>query len=179
MKIVITDRGGKLTAQEKARFEQKLAKLQRIYERIFDARLELIAENAKDGEKAKIAKITVQIDAGRVKTVHAEERGIDFKSAFDLAIDKVDRQIRKIKEKTTSHQRISLEEKLASVIVEEELNITVRRVPVYVDTVENAAKLLDENGMPFHIFTNAKTGDLAIIYHNPAGGYTLVEPYQA
>lgn len=98
MRITITAKHVKVTDKMKDYAREKLAKLERYFDRINN--IQVILD--KDGLD-NVCEINISTDTHNHLTaiVHNAE---DMHAAVDLCIDKAHRQIRKIKEKLKSHK---------------------------------------------------------------------------
>ena len=86
--------------------ESKLARLKRHFDQPFDVRTQLSLN--KPDHKAE-ATVTF---SGRV--LHADASAIDMYAAIDLLADKLDRQVKKHKEKITDHHRADAQKQRAA-----------------------------------------------------------------
>jgi putative sigma-54 modulation protein len=80
--------------------EGKIRRLDRHFDRILDARLELDLAGHKRVDPSKVAQLRIHVNGSIVKgQVTAKE----LREAVDLVVDKVDRQLRRRKERITEH----------------------------------------------------------------------------
>ncbi|MCB0834351.1 MAG: ribosome-associated translation inhibitor RaiA [Bacteroidetes bacterium] len=107
MKIRITARHEKLSPRVKQYLEEKLERLERYYDRIVDC--ETVFERVKSSEKVEI-KIRVY---GTLLVAKASST--DVTKAIDTAIDKLERQLKKFKDKIKSKPHVRMTESLAEV----------------------------------------------------------------
>lgn len=98
VKVVVHDRTGELPADLRAYAERKVSRLSRHFDRVAEAEVEFEQEKGGPGA-ATVARITVRADGRRHPVVHAGERAHDPQAALMLAVEKVDRQMVKLKEK--------------------------------------------------------------------------------
>ena len=118
MNIRVTARHFDMEPDLKAYVEDKVSRLARYFDRVEEAHVVLDAEGHR-----KIADVTVH--ASRV-TVSSEQAAGDLRSAFDRAVDKVERQIRRHKERVRNHKgkdSTAVAAKLVGGTVPEELGI--------------------------------------------------------
>ena len=104
VKVVVHDRTGELSADLRAFAERKVSRLSRHFDRVAEAEVEFETEKGGPGA-AILARITVRTDGRRHALVHAGERSHDPEAALGLAVDKVDRQMVKLKEKIKTKAR--------------------------------------------------------------------------
>ena len=181
MKVVFRDRTELGAPQLRSYAEQRLNRLTRHLEKVAAAEVTFAPQsrdrNGVDLEKS--VKIIVHADGRKKPILSAEERGHDLRATLDLALDKVDRQCRVLKEKIVDRHRgrplpATGDEALAG----EELAAEPDRVEqrVLPETVEQASAVLEENGHLFHLFLDEDSGDLQVIYRRADGSLAILEP---
>src|ERR1700682_3183317 len=100
MKVVIQDQTEELDPALRRYTESRLGKLSRHFERVHEAEVHFKPESGRGGEAEEAAvKILIHPDGRKKPTLKAEARGRDLQVALDLALDKVDRQVHKLKDK--------------------------------------------------------------------------------
>ena len=107
-------------------------------------------------------------------------------SAIDLAVDKLDRQMKKHKEKLRRHkvnttpQRVTSRYNILSSksIGENQQPKIIKTENVFAKpmSLEEAVMQLGLLNNDFLVFINASTGKVNVIYHRKDGDYGLVEP---
>ncbi|HLE38065.1 MAG TPA: ribosome-associated translation inhibitor RaiA [Acidimicrobiia bacterium] len=119
--------------------------------------------------------------AGQV--VRVEAIGADERSALDLAVDKYESRLRRLKERIISKHRRTVDKRLNgdSVGVEESEDQTLRidrvkRFVVKPITPEEAALQMELLGHSFYLFLNADTEQYAVLYRRRGGTLGLIEP---
>lgn len=127
----------------------------------------------------------VILKAGKI-TVTAKEETDDMYSAIDIAIDKVERQITKQKEKLKHHKVHSTPQNTSSSFDtpsaqsrEGELPPKIiKRENVYAKPMSTDEAVLQLNlaDSDFLVFINASTEKVNVIYHRKDGDYGLIEP---
>jgi putative sigma-54 modulation protein len=163
----------------------KAEKLDRYLKEIEETRVELShVKTARSAADRQVAQITVR---GRRLLLRTEERSDDILSAFDTALDKMQRQIERYKGKR-QHGRgergdgrsaadiapnidLSDEEEAAMVIARR------KRFSIYPMMEEEALeqmKLLGHDN--FFIFYNGETNAVNVLYRRRDGSYGLIEP---
>lgn len=119
-------------------------------------------------------------------TIKASEETNDMYAAIDAVVDKIERQLRRYKERIKDHKPApdSLDRKIRKSIVEAE-SIEQRQTPVVIRTktfsikpmsVDEAVMQMDLLHKEFLIFTDATTDDINVIYRRKDGDYGLIEP---
>ena len=125
------------------------------------------------------------LKAGKI-TVTAKEETNDMYSAIDIAIDKVERQITKHKEKLKHHKVHTTPQNTSSSFDtpaeqsrEGEMQTKIiKRENVYAKpmSTDEAVLQLNLTDSGFLVFVNASTEKLNVIYHRKDGDYGLIEP---
>ena len=96
MQISVTGHHLDVTASLKAYVESKFEKLERHFDNVTDVHVILTVEKLLQKAEA-----TVQISGGKL---FAEDHQEDMYAAIDALVDKLDRQVKKHKEKLTKHR---------------------------------------------------------------------------
>jgi putative sigma-54 modulation protein len=166
--------------------QRRASKLDRVNERVTDAKLELRHEqNRREGERY-IAQFTI---ATRGAILRAEDRAVEARAAVDLVVDKMNRQIRRLHDRKIQRGRrdaLSLGElavsqmdaaELAEPDLDEEREIVrTKRFKVQpMDTTE-AVEQLELLGHDFFVYFNADTNRMSVLYRRRDGGYGVIEP---
>lgn len=98
MQIDVTGHHVELTDSLHAYVNQKFEKLERHFDNVVDAHVILTVEKLRQKAEA-----TMQISGAKL---YADAVAEDMYAAIDGLVDKLDRQIKKHKEKLTDHRRI-------------------------------------------------------------------------
>ncbi len=164
----------------------KAEKLDRYLKEIEETRVELShAKNARSASDRQVAQITVR---GRRLLLRAEERSDDILSAFDAALDKMQRQIERYKGKRQYGRGERGDGRSAADIApnidlsddEEDAEMVIarrKRFSIYPMVEEEALeqmKLLGHDN--FFIFYNGETNAVNVLYRRRDGSYGLIEP---
>ena len=127
--------------------------------------------------KGKDQKVEVTIWSGKYN-VRAEEVNEDLYSAVDLVVDKLERQLKKYKDKIQSKKPIK-EEYVPEIeeYFEEEEPEVVRRKEVFLKPVdeEEAITQMELLGHSFFVFKNVETNKINVVYKRKDGGYGIIE----
>lgn len=171
MNIRVTTRHTEMEPDLKKYVEGRVSRLSRYFDRVDEAHVVLAAEGHR-----KIADVTVH--ASRL-TVSSEQSAADLRSAFDRALDKVERQIRRHKERVRNRKG---REPTATAVekVEGEVPGEPGIIPEVLAgapmTAEQAIGRLDELGTRFLVFWNSGTEKVNVVYRRDDGDFGLVEP---
>jgi putative sigma-54 modulation protein len=177
MQITITGKNMEITPAIKQYAEEKLVKMHKYLESIFDAHVILSLQ-----KYLHIAEITLHVNG---ITIRAEERSGDMYSSLDLVMDKIERQLRKYKEKIVAHglrkgNRMTTNKLAASLNAEtgDEPGkiLRTKRFPIKPQYADEAIMQMELLGHSFYVFRNADTEEINVIYKRKDGNYGLIEP---
>lgn len=176
--MVLHDRTNGLGQEVRDTAHRKLSRLERHFGRVADAEVEFSEERKRSGLATTVCRINLHLDGRRTPILSARERGADPQSALDLALDKIDRQVVRHKEKVTHRKqatspvRVPLPEERAVRSSEpERLRLKVRAM-----TVEEAVSELQADTQPFLVFLNEDSGSLHIAVRRADGSLAVIEP---
>lgn len=153
---------------------KKLEKLTKYLDRIVSAKVILKMERER-----YITEINVLANRAMI---HGEGTSEDVYVSIEKAVDKVDRQARKLKERLKSHKRRSkaAQEKMSpevSSLPEVRSGVVhITRQIAKPMNLDEAAMQLDLSREKFLVFLNAATGQINVIYKMSSGGCGLIEP---
>jgi len=159
--------------------ERRVARLSRHFDRVVEAEVEFAPESKRAAAPMCSVQITVRTDGRRHPLAHAHETAADARAALDLALDKVDRQVVKLKEK------IKIERKRASVgagadedPADGEHGREVERVRMKLrpESLADAEAAVDASDHPCYVFLDESSGMVCVCYRRPDGGLTVIEP---
>jgi putative sigma-54 modulation protein len=160
---------------------KKIAKLDRLMSDIDEARVDLkYVASARNANDRQVAQVTVR---GRRFILRSEERADDIFTAFDAAVDKMQRNIERYKGK---HWRGRGDGRSAAEVIETPLEemeqdavSIVRRktfelVPMTEAEALEQMKLLEHDN--FFIFFDVEKNAINVLYRRRDGNYGLIEP---
>ena len=98
MQITITGHHVEVTAALRAYVTEKLQKLERHFDRVNSVNVILNVEKLQHQAEATV-------NAGG-RTIFAAETAKDMYASIDLLIDKLDRQVRRLKDRITDHHHV-------------------------------------------------------------------------
>lgn len=184
LEVSIYSRDLKVTDKVRDYVETKISKLDRYIQNINEARVDLAyVKTARDANDRYVAQITIR---GKGFILRAEERADDIAVAFDQALPKIQRRVRRYKGKhyihrgdgTTAAEVIDdfVDDQIEEVYSEPEI---VRRkhfilTPMdEMEAIEQMELLGHEN---FFIFLDANTGQICVLYKRRDDSYGVIEP---
>jgi len=183
VEVDIFSRNMEVTDHIKDYVGKRVSKLDRYLGGIDEARVDLAyVKSARSASDRQVAQITIR---GRGFILRSEERGDDIFTAFDTALDKMQRRIERYKGKRNHGRgdgRSTAD--VAPVPVteeepEEEAPVIVRRkrfplVPMDENEALEQMSLLGHES--FFVFYNANSSQVNILYRRRDGTYGLIEP---
>lgn len=177
MEITVTLRHVDSTPAIRSYAEEKLHRVVKKYLH-HPGNAHVILEVAKERHSAEV---TLQADH---ETLSAKEVTHDLYSAIDLAIDKLEHQARKLKERRREHKgpgvRTGEREVTSRVLTGSNgaspAVIRTDRVAAKPMSVGEAVRQLTTLQLEFLVFTDADTEALAVLYRRKDGNYGLIEP---
>lgn len=176
MQVLVTFRHVAPSGALREYAEEKIQRIQKYVRRANEAHVILAVD-----KRRHIAEIT--LNAAR-HTFTATEETSDLYAAIDLAIDKIERQVKKLTAKQKDRKRTKAAKEMAEA---EEApaargpaakgRITrTERVPVKPMSVEEALMQMKLMKNEFLLFKNAASDALSVLYRRRNGDYGLIEP---
>lgn len=180
MQLVITGKNMHVGDRTEEFVREKMQRLDRHLTEPVDARVELSQESTKKVDQRHIVQVTLH-NNGTI--IRAEERASDLKIAMDAVVDKLDKQIRRYKDKQVRKRRTNaaaaeaVMEALAEGEGEPEPRIVrTKRFRTLPMTTEEAVEQMELLGHSFFLFVNETTEDLSVLYRREDGNYGVLEP---
>lgn len=157
--------------------EQRLLRVGRHFDLVQEVEVEFEDESHRGSNPSCLVHITVRTGGRRHPVAHVTERAGEARTALDLALDKMDRQVVKLKEK------IKIERKRGSFTLtdEEEAGdgrsgeLERVRVKLRPQSLEDAAEALPASDHPFYVFLDEGTGMVNVCFRRADGGLTVIE----
>lgn len=170
MNLIVKGRHIEITPALRERIENKLSKIEKKFDHIHKADVELSFESGKP-EKQNECEITIFADH-IIFRAHAEHD--DMYVAIDEGIKKIERQIRKYKGKAYASE--NKHNRTVKISQEAEPQI-VKRKRFSIDRldVERALEQMEFLGHDFFIFINSENDAVSLIYRRKDGRYGLIE----
>lgn len=174
MKTQIIGKNIEVTPAMKEHVEKKLGVLSKYVLIPEDTIARVLARTYKVGQKVEIT-IPTKFGILRSEVVHG-----DFYGAVELAIDKLEDQIRRQKTRIERKHRSHLTPSFAETIIEDtntDEDIPVRTKTVFADemSMDQAILEMELSGHNFYVYTDEETGDLSIVYKRREIGYGCLE----
>jgi putative sigma-54 modulation protein len=193
MQLQVSGRNLDITAPIREYAERKLARIERHLTEDTRVDLELAIERNRSISANQHAELTVWT---RGPVLRAHEYAEDMYAAIDLAVDKLDRQVRRYRERRRHwrphHQARDIEALLPLADDDEGASLTTGNggepelpIPTIVKTKrfnmkpmhpDEAALQLELVGHEFYVFLNAESDAVAVIYRRRDGNLGVIEP---
>lgn len=180
MKVVLHDRTAGVGPEVRENAERKLTRLARHFGKVADADVDFSEEGKhSNGLATIVCRINIHLDGRRTPVLTAHESGADAMSALDLALDKIDRQVVKYKEKVTHRKKPLSPARVATGDADEEARspeperIRMKLRPM---TIADAVAELEADGQPFFVFLDEDSGAIEIVARRADGTVAVIEP---
>jgi putative sigma-54 modulation protein len=172
MNIVVTGRQLEITPALKNYAEKKIKRFDRYLSNISEAVVTLSVQKYRH-------KVEVLLKVNGV-LIQAEGTTGELYSSIDEVAEKIERQIKKYKEKLVSHRK---SEGKSGTIKQEEMSIAEagriiknKRFELKPMSPDEASMQMDLLDKDFFVFTNDSTGYINVIYRRKDGNFGLIEP---
>lgn len=181
-KVEITARNMRLTDNVREYVEKKAVKLYRHLQEIEEIRVELTHDKgARSATDREVAQMTVR---GKGFTLRTEERADDVHAAFDLALDKLQRQVDRYKGKHfhgrgDGRSAAEVAEVVQKDLQEEREPLIARRKKFEVLPMDEAEAIQQMRYLGhdnFFIFFNPNANSIQVMYRRRDGTYGLIQP---
>ena len=185
MDLNIRANGVKVSDGLREFIDKRMAKLDRLADRVVDAQLELKSETTRTGAETSTAQITLQ--TGK-HVLRAEAEAPEIAKAVDMAIDKLVSQVRRFNDRkhrrggtplydlfdpTPSVDEDPVTDDLAAQIGKVARTKTFQMDPMGVETAIEQMELI---GHDFFFFKNEEDHTFTVLYRRKDGSYGLLAP---
>jgi putative sigma-54 modulation protein len=176
MNVQITARNIEITDAIRSYAEKKVAKLEKYFDHITEANVLLEVQ-----KNLHIVEVLITAKGVFMKGLEKSE---DLYASIDLAVDKIEKQLVKYKEKLKSKKLMDKEFKaplklnvldVESFDADEPRVVVSKDMPVKPMDVEEAVMQMDLLNKAFFVFRNAETGDLSVVYKRDDGNIGLID----
>lgn len=179
MQVLVTFRHMDTSDALKTYAEEKIARIKKYLPDPIDVHVILSVEKIR--HHAEITIVTNHI------TIFAEDETLDMYSAIDSVIDKIERQVKKYKDKIT-RKKVHHNSKVANLRMQVYASdsFEVDDTPMIIKnknffakpmSIDEAAMQMDLLHNDFLVFTNDKSEHINVIYKRKDGNYGLIEPH--
>ena len=177
MQLLITARHMELTEALKDYVRNKIERLKKYVDDIIEANAILSVEKYRH-----TAEITLKVNGTTFNSFDMTE---NMYNSIDRVIDKLERQLRKFKEKRKGHKHKAKDMSppldvfspdTSDTLVEKMRIIKTIKVPLKPMEINEAIENLDLNETNCFIFINAKTDEINVIYKNSENKLVMMVP---
>ena len=178
MQITITARHFELTKAIRDYVENACLKVTKYFDHIIHMHVTLALENNRN-----ICEVSMQ--ASRYSLQNQAE-AMDMYLSIDMALDRIETQIKKLKDRVTTHQKRALKEhfqtfsRASDILVNQQdrarKTVKTKRVVPEIMDVQDAMEAIDASAEEFLIFKNVETDRLNVLVKKDNEHYKLFEP---
>jgi len=172
MQITITARHFDLTNAIRDHVEQACEKLSRYFDQIINIHMTLSLENNRNN-------VEMSLHASHF-SLQSESEEMDMYLALDTAIDKMESQIKKLKDKVTDHQKKKAHYVYANLFEKGNENpkrrVKTKRIVAEVMSIHEAMEMFDNIKDPYFIFKNEQTDRINVLVKKDETHFKLLEP---
>jgi putative sigma-54 modulation protein len=184
MRVEYQGRNAELSSRFREHAEPRISSLEHHFDRIAEVRVTL-------GTQRGWKTVEIMLEADGL-LLRAEERSNDELASFDKALDKLERQLKRYRERVRDHTRTPVRklssegeapaEPLEDVedaedVISGEIRIMRTKThPLKPMTPEEAALQMELLGHDFFLFFDAQSEQVELVYRRRDGGYGLIEP---
>lgn len=177
MEATVTFRHVESTESLKEYAEEKLSKIDKYFDYPVEAHVVLAVEKFR-----RIADVTLNVNGALIK---AEEETEDMYSSIDMVMDKIEKQVKRLRDKTRNRRTetrkpenaLGIEDSdEAAGIMSDEVTIEVEKLVAKPMDPEEAAMQFSMSQQDFLVFRNSRSNDINVIYKRKDGNFGLIEP---
>ncbi|MBZ4644384.1 MAG: putative sigma-54 modulation protein [Deferribacteres bacterium] len=176
MNIQITVKNIELTDAIRSYVEKKVSKVKRYFDQVVDVHVVLDVQ-----KNVHMAEILVNAKGVFLKGLEKSE---DLYASIDLAVDKIERQLVKYKEKLKAKKLaeknfeapLKLDVYESASFDDEPVSIITKEIPVKPMDIEEAVMQMDLLNKNFFVFRNAKNSEVNVVYRRDDGNIGLIQP---
>jgi len=186
MRIDYQERNAFITETFRLHAEPRIQSLSQYFDRITDVKVVVSQQR-----HLFTVEITANVDGTLIR---AEDRSPEILSSFDNALDRVERQLRRYKDKlvkrgrreraeagepSTDEPPIAIQDGTEPTVDQDQDDIKIVRTKTHVlkpMSPEEAVLQMDMLGHDFFVFFNGQTERVGVVYKRHDGNYGLIEP---
>ena len=171
MRFEIVGKNITITDTMREKIEKKLSGLQKYLLIDPDTTAQVVARVYPASQKIEV---TIPTRVGILRTEVEHE---DLYAAVDIALDKLEDQLRRQKTRLNRRHRDSLAENFLTEAEEEEYDIPVKTKTIAAERMdlEEAIMQMELSNHDFYIYTDDESGKISVVYRRNNGGYGLIE----
>lgn len=180
MQVSVTFRHMEPSSALKSYAQERITRLEKYVDRPMEGQVTLSVQKFRH-----IVEVVLNADGIRITGDESHE---DMYAAIDLVVDKIERQVKKYRQKIRKHKPAPGKEIRWRREIYEQASFGDEDVPVVVRTesyfvkpmsIDEAAMQMDLTQQEFLVFNNASTQMVNVIYRRRDGNYGLIVPQSA
>jgi len=174
MQITITARHFDLTDAIRDHIEGEMVRIEKYFDHIISVQFVLKLEKDRN-----CVEIVLHVPKNDFKTEAVET---NMYLAIDNAIDKIEKQVMKLKGKWADHNKRSLQESSSYVYAnlikegEKSQRVSTKRIIAETYSIDEAIVVFKENVEPYLIFKNIETDRINVLVKKDESHFKLLEP---
>lgn len=170
MQIKLKSKNITLTGALKDYTEKKLSRIEKYFDHILSADVMLSTQR-----NLHLVEVTVHVNG---VTLRGEEKTDNMYSSIDKVIDKLERQVLKLKEKLHDHHHVKEDESAGEEVPVKVLKAKVnyKKQQVLSQTAADAREEMMRLGSDYYLFHNEETENINLIYRQKNGNLMVIEP---
>jgi putative sigma-54 modulation protein len=176
MKYQIVGKNITVTEAISQTIQKKLNRLEKFFVIDDDVTCRALVRSYKVGAKVEVTIFTKMMD------VRAEVTHEDLYAAVDLAVDKLENQLRKLKTRIKNHKQPSLGESILLETIQEEKVISqaeqvVRTKSIFLQpmSMDEAVIRMEALGHSFFMYLDIEDKQISVLYRRVEGGLGLIQ----
>ena len=178
MKYQIIGKNIDVTDAIRADIEKKLGRMEKFFVVDDSVLCRAVVRSYNVGAKVEITIFTKQM------TFRTEVRDNDLYAAVDIAVDKLEDQMRRLKtkllrrqEKNTNLGKALALENFEAFMEEEEQDEVVRTKSIYLDpmSIDEAITRMEALGHDFFLYLDEDDNQISVVYHRREGGFGVIQ----
>jgi putative sigma-54 modulation protein len=178
MRLHVKGRNVEVSESIRSYAEQKLGKLDRLVNDPTRVELELAVEKNPAIAANHVAEATVWTKG---PVLRARESSADMKASIDQLVDKLERQVKRYREKRRPRRHARGDGGVAATPAPttsegEPMIVKTKQFAVKPMSPEEAVLQLELVGHDFFVFRNSESDEVNVVYRRRDGGYGLIEP---
>ena len=173
MKFEIVGKNVEISDQLRERIEKKLSGLEKYLSIDEDTTARVVAKVYPTSQKVEI---TIPSKVGVLRAEVVEQ---DFNAAVDLAIDKLEDQVRRQKTRLSrrhkEHLAVAFANEELAQAEEEDIPVKTKTIVANKMSLDEAIMQMELSGHNFYIYTDDEDENISVVYRRSSGGYGLIE----
>ncbi|MEE3486916.1 MAG: ribosome-associated translation inhibitor RaiA [Bulleidia sp.] len=172
MRFEIVGKNIEVTPAMREKIEKKLSRLEKYLVIDENTTARVVTRVYPNSQKIEV---TIPTKAGLLRTEVVND---DLYAAIDIAVDKLEDQIRRQKTRLSRKHRNSMAENFLETeeaAEEEDIPVKTKTVKADVMDLDEAIMQMELSSHDFYVYTDDESGKISIVYRRHSGGYGLLE----